>query len=372
MSAETEVNGKIAARRAGPKRGSARRNPRKPPSRASLEAVLAHHPRAVQAIFRADPQVVSVGIGRDAGGQFCFRAVRNVVRPAAQAAPTLEAVEGVPVLVAEAHAEPVPHLMVPAAGPGSPLRASVVPEQQRHRPYACGLQIENWDDDERKGHHAGGYLVVGTLGCFARAGGRVLLVSNNHVVAGENAGKKGQDRVVQPGAIALAAADVAGTLDDFEPIVASPAGATPASGKVKYNAMDAGVAALAKGAVWGQAFLPQRQVSITGKATPKVGDAVFKVGRTTGLTRGRIVSVSDTVGPIPYDLPGAASAPCWFAGSFTVEGDGGATFSDHGDSGSAIVTQTGEVVGLLYAGNGTQTYACPIDAVLKRFGCTLA
>jgi len=372
MSAETVVNGKIAPRRPGAKRGSARRAPRKPPSRSSLEAVLAHHPRAVQTIFRADPRVVSVGIGRDAGGRFCFRAVRNVARPAPQAARLVEAVEGVPVLIAEAHAEPVPQLLVPAAGPGSPLRASVVPEQQRHRPLVCGLQIENWDDDERKGHHAGGYLVVGTLGCFARAGARVLLLSNNHVVAGENAGKKGEDRILQPGALALAAADLAGTLDDFEPVVASPVGATPAGGKVKYNAMDAAVAALAKTAAWEQACLPQRKVSITGAATPKVGDAVLKVGRTTGLTRGRIVSVSDTVGPIAYDLPGAGSAPCWFAGSFTVEGDGGATFSDHGDSGSAVVKQTGEVVGLLYAGNGTQTYACPIDAVLKRFGCTLA
>ena len=33
---------------------------------------------------------------------------------------------------------------------------------------------------------------------------------------------------------------------------------------------------------------------------------------------------------------------------------------------------SGEVVALLYAGNGTQTYACPIDAVLVALNCTLA
>ncbi len=48
-------------------------------------------------------------------------------------------------------------------------------------------------------------------------------------------------------------------------------------------------------------------------------------------------------------------------------------FSDHGDSGSVVVKEkTGEVVGLLYAGNGTDTWACPIDDVLAAFGCKIA
>ena len=56
----------------------------------------------------------------------------------------------------------------------------------------------------------------------------------------------------------------------------------------------------------------------------------------------------------------------------TIEGDNGTLFSDHGDSGSAIIKTNGEVVGLLYAGNGTQTYACPIDKVLTALSCSLA
>ena len=304
---DVKTSARNGARRTGKRGATARkRAARQPLQRTTLEAVLAHHPRAVDALFRADSQLVSVGVGRDDGGRFCFRAVRNVARPAPQAARAVEAVEGVPVLVAEAHADPAPQLQVPASGPGSPARASAVPEQRRHRPLVGGLQIENWDDDERKGHHAGGYLVVGTLGCFVKVGARVLILSNNHVVAGENAGHKGEDRIVQPGAIAVAKADVAATLEDFEPIRASPAGATPAAGAVKYNVIDAGVAALAVGVPWARGYLPQRKVTVTGTATPKVGDAVFKVGRTTGLTRGRVVSVFDTVGPIPYDLPGSA------------------------------------------------------------------
>jgi hypothetical protein len=95
--------------------------------------------------------------------------------------------------------------------------------------------------------------------------------------------------------------------------------------------------------------------------------ADIKVGRTTGLTHGSITAVGVVTGPIPYD-PG----PCWFQGQFEIEGENGTLFSDHGDSGSAIVSTTGEVIGLLYAGNGTQTYACPIQAVLTALNCTLA
>jgi hypothetical protein len=55
----------------------------------------------------------------------------------------------------------------------------------------------------------------------------------------------------------------------------------------------------------------------------------------------------------------------------TIEGDNGTMFSDHGDSGSAIVRADGKVLGILYAGNGVQTYACPIDTVLSELKCTL-
>ena len=71
-------------------------------------------------------------------------------------------------------------------------------------------------------------------------------------------------------------------------------------------------------------------------------------------------------GPIAYD-----GKPAWFRNSIEIEGDSGLNFSDHGDSGSAIVNGAGELVGLLYAGNGTQTYACPIDAVVAALGIKL-
>lgn len=95
---------------------------------------------------------------------------------------------------------------------------------------------------------------------------------------------------------------------------------------------------------------------------------MHKVGRTTGLTYGVVKQVGVVVGPVAYDTGG-----CWFRRSFVVEGLDGAAFPDRGDSGSAIVRSSdGMVLGLLYAGNGTQTYACPIGAALSRFGCSIA
>ena len=74
------------------------------------------------------------------------------------------------------------------------------------------------------------------------------------------------------------------------------------------------------------------------------------------------------MGPVAYQ-----SGDCWFEQSLVIEGHADTTFADCGDSGSAIVRDAdGMVLGLVYAGNGTQTWACPIEPVLSRFGCEIA
>src|SRR5205807_3127357 len=140
------------------------------------------------------------------------------------------------------------------------------------------------------------------------------------------------------------AADQAGTLTDFVAVVASPAGATPAAGTAHLNDVDAGVAGLQSAAVFHQAYLSSRAVAApSGHTAAAIGDHVYKVGRTTGLTRGIVTAVGNVVGPIPY-----APGPCWFRRTIIIEGLHGTMFSDHGDSGSAILKEgTGEVVGLL-------------------------
>lgn len=331
------------------------------------EAVL---PKAVDELFDADPKIQAVGIARFDGG-FGIKAVRNEARvlpasSAREAGRVPKSIRRVPVRVESVSADIEPALLVP-----HPATASFVPEQQQHRLPACGLQVQNVDDDERRraaGRLGPNLVTIGTLGCFVTlAGGGTAILSNNHVLGGENRGVKGTDRILQPGNLTFAATQHVATLTDFVKLLDSPASARPAKGNVRFNTVDAAVAEMATGVAFAQAYLPARGLPAPfGTAAPKVGDKVFKVGRTTGLTRGEITNVAVTVGPVPYDL-----GHCWFQDQFEITGDNGTLFSDQGDSGSVIVTTAGEVVGLLFAGNGTQTYASPIQTVLTDLSCTL-
>ena len=332
---------------------------------------------AVGTLFDADPRVRSVGVTRH-GDNYGFRAVRNsasILPLNAMNVAVPREINGVPVALTDTPAEVESLLMLPGAGPGSPSAASVIPEVNRHRPIVCGLQIQNFDDDDRQGHTAQGFFVIGTLGCFVRlSDNSVALLSNNHVVAGENRGQNGTDRILQPGNTVHDPADQIAVLTDFVNILGSPVGATPRTGGVNFNVVDAGVARLDDAVAFRQGYLPFRSLTPPLRvASALPNDRVFKVGRTTGLTFGEVKDVATVVGPVPYDVgPGGSSRPCWFRRSLTIEGLNGTQFSDKGDSGSAIVRTNGEVVGLLYAGNGQQTFACPIADVMSALNCTLA
>jgi hypothetical protein len=338
------------------------------PRPASLDRALEYIDAAAAQIFK-DPSVRSVGIQRVTDG-FAYRAVRNseVILPQAfKALP--HHFEDVPVFFTDTPGELDPLLKVPHSGPGSPLAATTVPEVRPQRPLVCGSQIQNFDDDQRQGVFDQGYIIIGTLGCFVRlADGKPAVLSNNHVLAGENRGQKGSDRITQPGAATIQKPDEIALLTDFQPIQPSPDGARPALGNVNFNELDSAVAILHDEIAFAQSYLAFRGLPPpSGTAVPSDGDKVFKVGRTTGLTRGQVTDIATVVGPVPYD-PGS----CWFRRSITIEGENGVQFSDRGDSGSAILLEsTGQVIGLLYAGNGRQTYTCPIDSIIQRFNCTI-
>jgi len=316
-----------------------------------------------------DSRVRSFGITSH-GTQFAYRAVRNsaIITPESTMVGTTapEAFE-IPISYVDTPAE-VTHLVkVPQSGPGTPTVGSQVPEQARVRPLVSGLQIENYDDDVRTGAINQGTMVVGTLGCFVNlADGTVAALSNNHVVAGENRGVIGSDHIQQPGTGVLDLADTIAILSSFIALQPSPVNASVVAGSVVFNQVDGGVAALSAGVPFNQGFLQNRALSVpSGVDAANVGDKVFKVGRTTGLTYGEVKDIATIVGPITYS-PG----PCWFEQSLTIEGDNGTMFSNRGDSGYIIVRTDGKIVGLLYAGNGTQSYACPIDLVFSALGCT--
>jgi len=341
--------------------------------RASLGDAQGSLDDAVKIIFESDPRVRSVGIGRheDSYGFYVIRNAAQIVALSARVQPP-DSFRGISVSYHDRQSDIYSHLRLPFNGPGSPGVSSLVPEQQKHNPLSCGLQIENYDDDLSTGTIAAGHIIVGTLGCFvALADGSVALLSNNHVVAGENRGTKASDRIMQPGAGTFSAAGQAATLTDFVVLRPSPPGASPAAGTAILNDIDAGVATVKSGGNFKQSYLALRPVPApSGKASASVGDKVFKVGRTTALTHGEITAFGVVVGPVGYS---AQLGQCWFRRSITIEGVDGTMFSDHGDSGSVVVKEkTGEVVGLLYAGNGVDTWACSIDDVLASLNCTIA
>jgi hypothetical protein len=327
---------------------------------------------AATEIFAADPRVRSVGVAQRPDG-FGYVAVLNaaVILPQTAKLTSVTQHQGIPVSFIDSHREPETLVKLPLSGPGSPTTASMVPEQASRRPLFCGLQIENFDDDIRTNVIAGGHIIVGTLGCFVKLQNKAKgLLSNNHVVAGQNRGVRGKDRILQPSTskpAAPAPQDVVGLLSDFVALQQSPAGATVGAGAV-LNDVDAGTVELnANNANVQQQYLPNRKLlSPNGFAQAQPGDKVFKVGRTTGLTRGEVTQVAAVVGPILY-----APGPCWFRNAIVIEGQNGTMFSDHGDSGSAIVRDDGKILGLLYAGNGQETYACTIDMVMQMLNCSI-
>jgi hypothetical protein len=320
---------------------------------------------AAAELFAMDPQIMSVGIGSVPGGHG-FRVVRRQtanVRALRQLdARTLAA--GVRGIVIDLHdvcgpVRPQVQLRSGTLDQGEPELA----EQARSRPLCPGLQLQNWDCDAREGLIAADCVEVGSLGMLLAHGERTLLLSNNHVLAGQNRAQLG-DRIAQPGGEQLDDRDAIARLERFVELRTSPIGAHVRWGNVNWNRVDAAVAAVSPKLACEPGFLPHHQLpALRRVGTPKLGDEVFKVGRTTGLTRGRIVSVSDRVGPVGYGI-----GDCWFRDSFTIEGEGGQPFSDGVDSGAAIVRGDGEVLGLIYAGNGVDTYACPILDVLSELG----
>jgi hypothetical protein len=338
---------------------------------AELSVALKNIGEAAGILFDANPAVRSVGLGRASGG-FGYIAVRNKNVPvlfATNARAFPHEIAGVPVQFIDSSRDPQSLVRVHHSGVGSPAMVSLMPEQQRHRPLVCGLEIQNYDQDVRSGDLANRLMIVGTLGCFVRlSNGNIGMLSNNHVVAGENQGQRGKDAILQQGGGARTSTFDAAELTDFVDLTNSPVGATPALSNVIWNEVDAGVAELRSTVGHQQAYLPVRIViDPTGGSIAQLGEKVHKVGRTTGLTYGEVAQIAVQVS-VNY-APGL----CWLRDCMLIEGLNGTTFADHGDSGSAIVRDDdGAVLGLLFAGTDSQTYACGIDNILSKLNCTMA
>ncbi|NLF68856.1 MAG: hypothetical protein GX575_07355, partial [Candidatus Anammoximicrobium sp.] len=208
------------------------------------------------------------------------------------------------------------------------VRTRAVPwYQQRCRPLRIGCSV---------GHFK---VTAGTLGAVVRpcGGGPLAILSNNHVLACENRGQRG-DAILQPGTYDGGAApdDTVATLADFVKVKRSG-----------VNTVDAAVATLVKEIEADPAKLTgMGRLKGLGEEFLDEGAAVAKLGRTTGRTRGRVtafeldnVQAEFGIGVLRFD------------DQIEIEGDGDGPFSDGGDSGSLIVNADRRAVALLFAGS---------------------
>ncbi|MHA6644079.1 trypsin-like peptidase domain-containing protein [Mesorhizobium sp. A623] len=217
---------------------------------------------------------------------------------------------------------------------------------------------------------------AGTLGCFCRdnLSGRNAILSNNHVLADVNSVAVGTT-IMQPGARdgGKPGEDVIAELIRFVPI---QFGGFP-------NRVDAAVAALTDhGRAEDHATLydnsndpaPAMTLQPGALVDAAPGMTVFKTGRTTRHTRGRVRAVN-----VNNYLVDVGVGVARFDGQVVIETDmTRQPFSRPGDSGSLIVDEEGRPVGLLFAGSasgGTGNLgfagANPISSVTEQLGVTL-
>jgi hypothetical protein len=198
---------------------------------------------------------------------------------------------------------------------------------------------------------------LGTVGVAVRDPFRprqLLVLSCNHVLAELNHARLG-DPVLQPaswdgGRVPF---DVCGTLDRFVPIHFGLSG---------INRVDAAIARVRSAEQTIDWIGP-----LAGVRSPNdvlFGERVFKVGSSSGLTKGNVEAVNFT-GWIPY--PG-------------ILGGGTALFRDQivttpmaafGDSGAVLCDANANAVGLLFAGSTTHTFYNSFVHALHELAVTL-
>ena len=236
--------------------------------------------------------------------------------------------------------------------------AVIVPwYQQNTRPLLIGASVGHVD------------ITAGTLGAFVIRGKATYLLSNNHVLANEDRARAA-DWILQRAAYdgGRQPSERVARLRFWIKLKKSGA-----------NVADAALAEVEKNVPYDASRLRglvgglDRKLTGVAPAPVDEGDAVYKVGRTTGPTAGRVTAFELDNVVVNYD-----SGNLRFDNQVEIEGAGRASFSDGGDSGSLIVSADFKAVALLFAGgdsggsNGLGlTYANPIDQVLSSLKATL-
>lgn len=208
--------------------------------------------------------------------------------------------------------------------------------RMRMRPAKGGSSI---------GHYK---ITAGTLGCLVKdkKTGKIMILSNNHVLANSNEAKKG-DSIIQPG-VADGGKNPKDKIAELERWVKIGFGK-------KANTVDAAVAYP----------LNDKDVSPEistigipkGTAKGKLGLVIQKSGRTTDHTLGEIKDITATV---RVDYNGKTAI---FRHQILTS-----AMSQGGDSGSLVLDKKRRAVGLLFAGSDFVTICNPITEVFNNLG----
>ncbi|MDK2985857.1 MAG: hypothetical protein PWQ96_1499 [Clostridia bacterium] len=250
-----------------------------------------------------------------------------------------------------------------------------LPATDRVRPAYPGVSI---------GHYA---ITAGTLGAIVRSkkSGETLILSNNHVLANISNGKDGRakpgDIILQPGPADGGSKenDIIAYLNHFVPLrtnveepecnVASTATVVANSlirivrsnyrmklerATASANRVDAAVAKPINSRIV-KSEIPEIG-RVKGVADAQIGDNVKKMGRTSGLTTGTIDALDVT---IMVNMSEGVQAV--FEEQIVSD-----IKSLPGDSGSLVVNENNEAVGLLFAGSSSRTVINSIKHVMEE------
>jgi hypothetical protein len=208
----------------------------------------------------------------------------------------------------------------------------------QYTPIPCGVSIGNQNE-----------CAAGTLGCVVRNSvGGAYYLSNWHVLAGHS-GNGGT--ICQPGLYdnrCKTNTRVDGSVNQLVPIVFDNA---------TLNTVDCGIYSSNLTHTFGMAGGYYTPTETTAAAYP--GQAVKKVGRTSGYTTGTVSVINVTLS-VDYGSFGIAK----YQNQIAISG----SFIRAGDSGSLMVDANNNPVGLCFAGGSGTSFANDIDDVLAALG----
>jgi len=214
---------------------------------------------------------------------------------------------------------------------------------------------------------------AGTVGGFVNIGNQgPYILSNNHVLANVNQGVAGDD-VLYPSDFdgGSSPQNKVAELDTYIPL---------GLGNNTPNDVDAALAIIEDAINVDRHNLDGSPTGPTPSQFAGVMNAilslehVWKIGRTTNWTDGTVLSINQST-TTTYIVNGVRQI-AHFTGQISIEGTNG-HFSRPGDSGSMILNDNNEAVGLLFAGTNTGgsngggiTFANPMIQVMQSLGAT--